>query len=557
MSSNKKNKNRALQVATVLASTGFGKNAAGLKDIIQGDNALWDAMKNVPGPKGRTPLMYAADTGDMARVRFLLARGANPNLKTSTGKTALMFASEMGHDDIVRELCSKGHPEDAHPHPMANVNDKDFIGMTALMSACMGCHINTVSVLLNLGADVNLTATEGSNALMFAASVGEPCKAVIRKLLDSGININARDKAGKTALFKRTEECFGRTPPDLMRLLIDLGADVNITTNSGETPLMQACRHNTIEAATLLCDNGANLDAVELGLGTTALMYATIKNSKECLQLLCDRGADKELQTISGSTAINLTVWNGSIDCLRILAEAGANLDVENNSGATPLMNAAAGNLLEMFGAPPSHRDIGTGTGTECLRSLCEYGANVDLRSALGGTTAAILAAETGSAEKLEILKDHGANLNLGDDDNRTPLYVAVAEKNKECVTLLCKLGVQMDIPATIDTGEELANPPQYTPLMLAAEEGDFDLVKILCSYGAHGGWENPDGDSALTLAKTDEIRKYIEHDIKSPAGKLLSYLPLSRFGGGKRRTRRCRRRHQREYSKKRKTRAH
>jgi len=552
MSSNKQTKNRALQVATVLASTGFGKNAAGLKGVIQGDNALWDAMKNVPGSKGRTPLMYAADTGDMARVRFLLARGANPNLKTSTGKTALMFASEMGHDDIVRELCSKGHPEDAHPHPMANVNDKDFIGMTALMGASLRCHIDTVSVLLNLGADVHLKAVEGSNALMFAASVGEPCKAVIRKLVDSEININARDKAGKTALFKRTEECFGSTPPDLMRLLIELGADVNIATDAGETPLMQACRHNTIEAATLLCDNGANLDAVDLLAGSTALMYATIKNNKECVKLLCDRGADKDLQTMSGSTAINLTIWNGSIDCLRILAEADADLNIQNDSGATPLMNAAAGNLLEGLGRPPSHRDIGTDTGTECLRILCEYGANVD-QTGLDGTTAAILAAETGSAEKLQILKDHGADLNLADDERRTPLYAAVGGNHKTCVTLLCELGVQMDVPSVL----LIEGNPEYTPLMLAADEGYFDLVKILCSYGAHGAWENADGDSAITLARTDEIRKYIEHDIKSPAGKLLSYLPLPRFGGGKRRTRRCRYRRRRQYSKKRKTWAH
>ncbi len=76
--------------------------------------------------RGRSLLMASARRGDLARVRWLLGRGANANAQTDLGETALMEACQMGHLGIVRELLGNG----------ADVNAAEADGKTALSCGC-------------------------------------------------------------------------------------------------------------------------------------------------------------------------------------------------------------------------------------------------------------------------------------------------------------------------------------------------------------------------------------------------------------------------------------
>jgi len=74
-----------------------------------GEEILWDACKDVRyGDERRTRLMYAAKIGDLARVRWLLKRGAKVNLVDESQRTAVYFACTNGHFDVVRELLKEG-----------------------------------------------------------------------------------------------------------------------------------------------------------------------------------------------------------------------------------------------------------------------------------------------------------------------------------------------------------------------------------------------------------------------------------------------------------------
>ena len=94
------------------AQNGFGLDVLPFLALCRetwGEEILWDAVKDLrlPGKK-RTRLMHAVETGDVGRLRWLLARGAQVELKDERGATALLEASKMGRLGVVQELLARG-----------------------------------------------------------------------------------------------------------------------------------------------------------------------------------------------------------------------------------------------------------------------------------------------------------------------------------------------------------------------------------------------------------------------------------------------------------------
>jgi len=92
------------------------------------------------------PLLAAADEGNAAMVRSLIAEGAHVNATTSTGPTALILATEGGYLDVAKILLAKG----------ADVNGKDNSGKTALMYAAKKGRLDILELLLERRADLNI-----------------------------------------------------------------------------------------------------------------------------------------------------------------------------------------------------------------------------------------------------------------------------------------------------------------------------------------------------------------------------------------------------------------
>lgn len=107
-------------------------------------------------------LISAAERGDAAVVKVLLAKGADVNAKDDGGRTALMTASDNGHLDVVKALLAKG----------ADVNATASNGWTALMAASYNGHVDVVKTLLAKGTDVNAKDNDGATALDVATAAG-------------------------------------------------------------------------------------------------------------------------------------------------------------------------------------------------------------------------------------------------------------------------------------------------------------------------------------------------------------------------------------------------
>ena len=118
----------------------------------------------------REDFLRAAEQGDIATVRALLAKGADLQAQDTFGATALMLAARGGHMAMVRALLEHG----------ADVQAQDTFGATALIRAAEAGDLAMVSTLLEHGADVQASDAFGQTALMAATTQGHT--AVMRVL---------------------------------------------------------------------------------------------------------------------------------------------------------------------------------------------------------------------------------------------------------------------------------------------------------------------------------------------------------------------------------------
>jgi ankyrin repeat protein len=134
-------------------------------------------------------LMESAYMGNLEDVRRLVLSGTTVDVKDEERRTPLMFAAFNGHAPVVEYLLDAG----------AEIDAKDRNGRPALMYASSGPFAETVVLLLTRGAEVDVQGTlEGFTALMTAAAEGQV--EVVRCLLDHGADRSIVDVDGDTAL---------------------------------------------------------------------------------------------------------------------------------------------------------------------------------------------------------------------------------------------------------------------------------------------------------------------------------------------------------------------
>ena len=193
---------------------------------------------------GETLLMTAARTGDPETVRTLLAHEADPNLRETTqGQTALMWAAANNNSAALRLLTENGAEINAKTDNPSRGRGSTFsspspTGFSALMFAVRAGHIDATRVLLDADADVNDTVSDGESALVVAAANANWELAAY--LLDRGADATHAEGGWnalhQTVRTRRMNLAFGTPGPfssgtldsiDLIRKLLDAGVDVN------------------------------------------------------------------------------------------------------------------------------------------------------------------------------------------------------------------------------------------------------------------------------------------------------------------------------------------
>ena len=304
---------------------------------------------------GETVLMTASRTGRLGPVKTLLARGADVDAREHKRQTALMWAAAEGHAEVVDALLEaaadfqtplpsgftplffavrEGRSEVVFRLLKAGVKVNDFMrperggkAMSPLILAVENGHFELATALLKAGADPN-DQSAGYAALHAMTWVRKPIRGdgdpspigsgdltsldIVRELAEHGAEVNLRLKKGESGRGRFTTT--GSTPfllaartgdVPLMRLLLDLKADPNLTNADHSTPLLAAAgvgalgdgdeaaatEEEAIEAVELLLELGADVSAVDDN-GETAMHGAAYQSLPKLVELLADRHAD-------------------------------------------------------------------------------------------------------------------------------------------------------------------------------------------------------------------------------------------------------------------------
>ena len=278
-------------------------------------------------------LVQSVLSGCTEAVNFLLKAGADPNQQDSVGMSVLGLASRNGFTEIARLILNAG----VDVNQINNRSEK-----TPLMFACKENHVETVHLLLQSGGDPNRQTLTGLTALLNVDySSDHRSLSTVKYLLEAGATVNAQDSKGLTSLAKASR-CGSYK---IAELLIQYGADVQLSTLDKSTPLMVACENDHEDIVALLLDSLAdpNVQSIE---NNTALMIACQRQLVQTVSLLLSSGADPNLQNRLGWTALMIscaTQESHEFDN-RILTElisAGADPNLQTDTGFTALMLAA------------------------------------------------------------------------------------------------------------------------------------------------------------------------------------------------------------------------
>ena len=355
----------------------------------------------------KSALILAAEGEHLSVARLLLDNGAEINRQAewfvtaagaryvAMGRTALMCAVQTRFDGLVKLLLQKkadvgiqeravamrGNEADSMIGEDADLTERLIFTKhsTALHIAAEACDRTIASALLDAGAALEIR--DGMNSTPLVAAIRNGCTPVAELLVERGADVHAdrntpgspvilaaaRGKSRLVDLLIKAGASINQKAGELgtpliswaviggnrqvVRSLLEHGADVNATTNDKSTPLMIAADRGEANIVRFLIAQRAKLNSRN-NEGRTALMLASMKGRGECVKALLAGGADGTIQDNNGETALVHALKEGDQQIVKLLREGGpATVKVQS------IENDRLSDLIEFFSAAIEEHD--------------------------------------------------------------------------------------------------------------------------------------------------------------------------------------------------------
>lgn len=427
-----------------------GKNPEGLSFLI---NSGADAGRI--DNKDRTPLFLLTQNGQKVFARLLVQAGADPSRQqSSSGETPLHIASGSAAWELVEEYLADNRVLQEINQLSTRLGASLFYALNPGLS--VQAAVNTLSILLDAGADPNLTSVQDILPIVHAVEKLDAPR--VELLVKAGSKLNIRLAERKTLLHLAAS----RNIPELVLVLLRAGIAPDLLDRQGNTALFIAVAIPDIDTVELLLASGAEPDIIN-NEGKT-VFYITLERdagrksgiSRETSLLFTYEASLPPGKEILSQLLLR-TVDSGNAEVGEILLKTGANPNELVQNGMTILMLSSSRKFIEL---------------SEVL--LLE-GARINMRDEKGNT-AMHFSAGAGSVEGVELLLRYGENPDSVNYETVRPIQLAPQnDRGLRIIEILLAAGAQA-LPQEVVP--EIVNPVDDIPIPVVEEENNDDIVE-------------------------------------------------------------------------------
>ncbi|GFF54269.1 hypothetical protein IFM58399_09785 [Aspergillus lentulus] len=421
---------------------------------------------------GISALHSAAIMADYTSVRLLLSQGATIDIQRASGITPLHDAITRQKVDIVQCLLEEG------ADPTLRDNELN----SAFHLAAQFDSVEILDLLWAATADPETQIAEVNalrSTLLHIAS-GNNCSNVVKWLLDKGADPSLRDGAQNSAFHLAAQFDSVKILDLLWAATADPETQITEKNASDNAPLHTASANDCPEVVRWLLDRGANVDQVG-EYQRTPLHMASIEGNDGIVLILLKNRAQIDPLDSDSQTPLLLACANLQGEVMKTLFYHCASTTTVDSSGRGCLHHVVQG-----------HDQLGEGSKSfpEYLEYLAGRGAVVDQEDH-HGSTPLMDACQGQNPELIQTLLDLGADINRKGHMGWTPIFYACKKPDNGSLDLLLRRGA--DVTVTM-TGE-------YTPLHAVCSWGIISNVRLLLKYNAPVTALDGDGNTPLLKA--------------------------------------------------------